>query len=96
MSEREEKFEKMLQGVQEEYDVTISKMEKLKTEGKTKTVTYRQLMSTKLTLQNMLSRYEIYGLLDKCQGLYINRSMEQKTYLFYSKNPTACWRKHMI
>ena len=64
MSEREEKFEKMLQGVQEEYDATISKMEKLKTEGKTKTVTYRQLMSTKLTLQNMLSRYEIYGLLD--------------------------------
>ena len=64
MSEREEKFEKMLQGVQEEYDVTIRKMEKLKTEGKTKTVTYRQLMSTKLTLQNMLSRYEIYGLLD--------------------------------
>ena len=64
MSEREEKFEKMLQGVQEEYDVTISKMEKLKTEGKTKTVSYRQLMSTKLTLQNILSRYEIYGLLD--------------------------------
>ena len=64
MSEREEKFEKMLQGVQEEYDVTIRKLEKLKTEGKTKTVTYRQLMSTKLTLQNMLSRYEIYGLLD--------------------------------
>ena len=64
VSEREEKFEKMLQGVQEEYDVTISKMEKLKTEGKTKTVTYRQLMSTKLTLQNILSRYEIYGLLD--------------------------------
>ena len=63
MSEREEKFEKMLQGVQEEYDVTISKMEKLKTEGKTKTVSYRQLMSTKLTLQNILSRYEIYGLL---------------------------------
>ena len=65
MSEREEKFEKMLQGVQEEYDVTIRKLEKLKTEGKTKTVTYRQLMSTKLTLQNILSRYEIYGLLDK-------------------------------
>ena len=64
MSEREEKFEKMLQGVQEEYDVTIRKMEKLKTEGKTKTVTYRQLMNTKLTLQNILSRYEIYGLLD--------------------------------
>lgn len=64
MSEREEKFEKMLQAVQEEYDLTLNKMEKLKTEGNTKTVTYRQLMSTKLTLQNILSRYEIYGLLD--------------------------------
>ena len=64
MSEREEKFEKMLQDVQTEYELTISKMEKLKTEGKTKTVTYKQLMCTKLTLQNILSRYEIYGLLD--------------------------------
>lgn len=64
MSEREEKFEKMLQDVQTEYELTLSKMEKLKTEGKTKTVSYRQLMSTKLTLQNILSRYEIYGLLD--------------------------------
>ena len=64
MSEREEKFEQMLQDVQTEYELTISKMEKLKTEGKTKTVTYKQLMGTKLTLQNILSRYEIYGLLD--------------------------------
>lgn len=64
MSEREEKFEKMLQAVQEEYNSTVSKMEKLKTEGKTKSVTYKQLMSNKLTLQNILSRYEIYGLLD--------------------------------
>lgn len=65
MSEREEKFERMLLAVQEEYDVTVGKMEKLKAEGKTKTVTYKQLMSTKLTLQNVLSRYEIYGLLDR-------------------------------
>lgn len=64
MSEREEKFEKMLQAVQEEYNSTVSKMEKLKTEGETKSVTYKQLMSNKLTLQNILSRYEIYGLLD--------------------------------
>ena len=64
MSEREEKFEKILKDVQKEYELTLSKMEKLKSEGKTKTVSYRQLMSTKLTLQNILSRYEIYGLLD--------------------------------
>ncbi|MDE6664151.1 MAG: hypothetical protein K2K46_12540 [Lachnospiraceae bacterium] len=65
MSEREEKFEKMLQAIQKEYNDTISKMEMLKTEGKTKTVTYKQLMGTKVSLQNMLSRYEIYGLLER-------------------------------
>ena len=64
MSEREEKFEKMLQAIQTEYNDTINKMEKLKAEGKIKTATYRQLMGTKMMLQNMLSRYEIYGLLD--------------------------------
>ena len=65
MSEREEKFEKMLQTIKEEYNDTASKMEKLKLEGKTKTVTYKQLMGTKAALQNMLSRYEIYGLLER-------------------------------
>ena len=65
MSEREEKFEKMLQAIQKEYNDTVSKMEKLRVDNKTKTVTYKQLMGTKVTLQNMLSRYEIYGLLER-------------------------------
>lgn len=64
MSDREEKFEKMLQAIQKEYDDTVNKMEKLKAEGKIKTVSYKQLMGTKIMLQNMLSRYEIYGLLE--------------------------------
>ncbi len=64
MSEREEKFEKMLHAIQEEYAKTGNKMEALKAEGKIKTVTYKQLMARKLTLQNMLSMYEIYGLLE--------------------------------
>ncbi len=65
MSEREEKFEMMLQAILDEYNITVNKMEKLKVENKTKTVTYKQLMATKLTLQNIISRYEIYGLLKK-------------------------------
>ena len=65
MSEREERFEKMLQPTLDEYSITVNKMEKLKAENKTKTVTYKQLMATKLTLQNIISRYEIYGLLEK-------------------------------
>ena len=64
MSEREEQFEKMLQAVQEEYGTVSEKMETLKAEGKTKTATYSQLTGRKLALQNMLSMYQIYGLLD--------------------------------
>ena len=37
MSEREEKFERMLQAIQTEYQTTVAKMERLKQENKTKT-----------------------------------------------------------
>ena len=40
-------------------------MEKMKTEGRTKSATYRQLMGRKMTLQNMLTMYEVYGLTEK-------------------------------
>lgn len=65
MATREEQFEKMLSSVLSEYEDVLGKMEKLKAENKVKTVTYKQLMATRLTLQNIISRYEIYGLLDK-------------------------------
>lgn len=62
---RLEAFEKMLTAVQTEYANILSKMETMKEAGKVKTVTYQQLMSRKLTYQNMLSLYEIYGLTEK-------------------------------
>lgn len=52
--ERLEGFEKMLQNVQDRYADTVTKMEKLKTEGKVKSVTYNQLMAEKLSLQKMM------------------------------------------
>ena len=58
MATREEQFEKMLSSVLSEYEDVLGKMEKLKAENKVKTVTYKQLMATKLTLQNIISRYE--------------------------------------
>lgn len=64
MSEREEKFEKMLWAVQQEYESTVSKLDKLKAEGKNKTATYKQLLGQKITLQNILSMYRIYGLIE--------------------------------
>ena len=65
MTQREEKFEAMLQAVRQEHDTILKKMEQLKAADKTKTATYRQLLGDKLMLQNILTRYKIYGLLDE-------------------------------
>ena len=67
MSEREEKFERMMQAVLDSYNSVVEKMDKLKQEGKTNTVTYKQLMAEKLKNQNIISLYKIYGLKNKFQ-----------------------------
>lgn len=65
MSEREEKFEKMLLFVQERYEDTVRKMDTLKAQGKEKSVTFRQLMGDKLNYQNMLNMYKMFGIIEK-------------------------------
>lgn len=60
-------FEKMLKAVQENYENADEKIKKLKAEGREKSATYRQLMGNKLQYQNMLSMYQIYGLLEEDQ-----------------------------
>ncbi|MDY5972230.1 MAG: hypothetical protein SPJ01_05060 [Butyricicoccus sp.] len=57
-------FEQMLAAVQADYVSTVHKMTQLKAAGKEKTVTYRQLLGNKLSLQNILTMYQIYGLID--------------------------------
>lgn len=64
METREDKFEGMLQAVLARYRDTVLKMDALKAAGKTKTVTFRQLMGDKLTYQNMLIMYQLHGLID--------------------------------
>ena len=64
MSEREERFERMLQEIQAEYAATEQKMSVLRAEGKTRTVTFRQLMGNKLMYQSMLSMYRQHGLIE--------------------------------
>ena len=58
-------FEKMLSDILAQYDLVTEKLATLKAEGKEKTVTYRQLFTTKLQYQTILSYYRTYGLLDK-------------------------------
>ena len=64
MSDREARFERMLEGIQADYADTVQKMDALRAENKTKTVTFRQLMGNKLMYQTMLSMYREYGLID--------------------------------
>ena len=63
MEDRLSQFEAMLSAVQREYTDTVSKLEALKAADKTKTATYRQLLGDKLTLNAILTRYRVYGLL---------------------------------
>ena len=62
---RLEQFEKMLQSVQTEYKSIVRQMEELKKKGKIRSVTYQQLMTRKLTYQNMIFMYELYDLAEK-------------------------------
>ena len=64
MYEREERFERMLQEIQVEYASIEQRMAVLRAEGKTKTVTFRQLMGNKLMYQSMLSMYREHGLIE--------------------------------
>lgn len=64
MSEREERFERMLQEIQAEYASIEQRMSVLRAEGKTRTVTFRQLMGYKLMYQSMLSMYREHGLIE--------------------------------
>lgn len=64
MSEREERFERMLQEIQAEYAAIEQRMAVLRAENKTKTVTFRQLMGNKLMYQSMLSMYREHGLIE--------------------------------
>lgn len=65
MQTRLEAFEAMLAAVMQEYRQTAEKMAALKAQGKEKSVTFRQLMTRKLELANMLAMYRAYGLVEE-------------------------------
>ena len=56
------KYENMYEALCTEQSKIIKEMENLRLTGKSKTVTYQQLMANKLMVMNLISRFEIYGL----------------------------------
>lgn len=61
---RLDSFEKMLLSVREQFDEKSIKLTELKSAGKEKTATYRQLFAEKMQLGNMLAMYRLYGLIE--------------------------------
>ena len=59
-----DKYESMKDYILESLDETVIKLEDLKKEGKDKTATYRQLTARKLNLQNVVSFYKMFDIID--------------------------------
>ena len=60
--QRLENFEKMYKAVNIGLEDAVSRMAQLKSKGKQKSVTYKQLMVQKLTYKNMLEMYKLFGI----------------------------------
>ena len=59
-----DKYESMKDYILESLDETVIKLDELKKEGKDKTATYRQLTARKLNLQNVVSFYKMFDIID--------------------------------
>lgn len=59
-----DKYESMKDYILESLDETVIKLENLKKEGKDKNATYRQLTARKLNLQNVVSFYKMFDIID--------------------------------
>lgn len=64
LSERERlaAFDRMYADLLKERDKVLSDMEALRTAGKQRGAAFQQLLAQKLTLQNLIGRFEIYGI----------------------------------
>ena len=60
--ERLERFETMKAAVEAQHADLVAKMDELRSQGKQKTVTYRQLMGNKLGPENILQLYKLYDI----------------------------------
>jgi len=60
--ERLAAFERMYAGVLAERKEVLERLDALRAAGGQKGATYKQLLAQKLTLQNLLGRFEAYGI----------------------------------
>ncbi len=56
-------FERMLEDADAELTEVVRMLEEQKSQGRTKTVTFKQLLASKMQLSNLMQRYRDYGLI---------------------------------
>ena len=60
--ERLKRYDRMYADLLRERDGVVSQLAALKEKGRGRSATYQQLLATKLTLQNLIARFETYGI----------------------------------
>ena len=60
--ERLAAYDRMYADLLREREQVLSNMERLRAAGKNRGVTYQQLLAQKLPVQNLIGRFEIYGI----------------------------------
>ena len=60
--ERLAAYDRMYEDLLKEREKVLGDMDRLREAGKQKGATYQQLLAQKLTLQNLLGRFEVYGI----------------------------------
>ena len=60
--ERLAAYDRLYADLLRERDKVLADMEKLRAAGKNRGATYQQLLAQKLTVQNLIGRFEIYGI----------------------------------
>lgn len=64
LMERLAAFELMISDIQKQFEYEIIQKEKLKSEGKEKSATYRQYFGNYMLYKMILEKYREYGLID--------------------------------
>ena len=60
--ERLAAYDRMYADLLKEREKVLADMDRLREAGKQRGATYQQLLAQKLTLQNLLGRFEVYGI----------------------------------
>ncbi len=60
--ERLAAYDRMYADLLKEREKVLADMDRLREAGKQKGATYQQLLAQKLTLQNLVGRFEVYGI----------------------------------